>query len=381
MTSLAGLVAGPAQVWGAVRLVPLLRPEPIVDLRLHPELFATAGLSVVSVAPRTAYVAYVPHAFVATWTGDGSPAAAYGTQLRPADVTDPPLSCCPLQFTRRMARREDKQRLRFLPLHLAFEGYLAMQFGGPPTVWAEWNQRAIREGLSPRSEAAYAGTDIPGLDNALRIFEIHPDQCGVAVYLADALAGIFVVPHPDDYRLLHPTLLLDMYGELIHQYALFYDEVPDFRPALDAAAVTTVADLRDQVTQAHRDWRSFHSVMAGGLLGVPPGTVETVYRIGRFTLSRFLPTFRIDTDNHVGETITDEDGQVAYLKTFRLAAAQVRRGHLLATLAANDWHLDATATALTTTSNGLIGRLDRAGFGDLLRADIIDAFRNRSRRR
>ena len=59
----------------------------------------------------------------------------------------------------------------------------------------------------------------------------------------------------------------------------------------------------------------------------------------------------------------------------------MRRGHLLATLAANDWHLDATATALTTTRDGLIGRLDRAGFGDLLRADIIDAFRNRSRRR
>lgn len=56
--------------------------------------------------------------------------------------------------------------------------------------------------------------------------------------------------------------------------------------------------------------------------------------MGRFTLSRFLPPFDTAVDNHVGETITDESGAVAYLKTLRLSAAQARRGYLLSRLAA-----------------------------------------------
>jgi hypothetical protein len=72
-------------------------------------------------------------------------------------------------------------------------------------------------------------------------------------------------------------------------------------------------------------------------------------------------------------------GRLAYLKTFRLSAAQTRRGHLLSRLAAHDWDLDATATALNTDRHGPALRLDRAGFGHLLRPDIIDACRNRAR--
>ena len=36
---LSGLQVAPAQTWGAVRMVPLLRDEPIRDLRLHPRLY------------------------------------------------------------------------------------------------------------------------------------------------------------------------------------------------------------------------------------------------------------------------------------------------------------------------------------------------------
>lgn len=32
-----------------------------------------------------------------------------------------------------------------------------------------------------------------------------------------------MVPTPEDYRLLHKSLLEDFYGELIYQYALLYD--------------------------------------------------------------------------------------------------------------------------------------------------------------
>ncbi len=363
---LTGLTTGPAQTWGAVRLVPLLRAEPIVDLRLHDRLYEPSELSIVHTGRRTAYISFIPHAFVATWSTDDTPAAAYGTQL-----CDPASPGAPtgirLAFRRRMARREDKQRLRFLPLHLALEGYLALQFGGPPIAWQEWTRQAVTRGLSPRAEASYTGAAITGLDDALRIFEIHPDQCGMVLYLADALAAVFVVPHPDDYRALHPSLLLDFYGEMLFHYAQLYPAVPDFAARLDDARITSVADLRAQLAQARADWAAFHTVMAGGLLAAERLTIKPVARMGRFTLSRFLPAFTLDGENHIGETITDDTGRLAYLKTFRLSAAQTRRGHLLSRLAAHDWNLDATAAALGTDRQGLTQRLDRAGFGHLLR--------------
>ncbi len=377
--ALTGLTTGPAQTWGAVRLVPLLRAEPIVDLRLHARLYEPDALSIVQTAPRTAYFSYIPHGFVATWTTDATPAAAYGTQLRdPADA-EPPAGIR-LAFRRRMARREDKQRLRFLPLHLAMEGYLALHFGGPTIAWEEWTRQAVTRGLSPRAESSYSGAAIAGLDDALRTFEIYPDQCGMVLYVADALAAAFVVPHPDDYRALHPTLLQDFYGELLYQYAHLYPAVPAFTARLDETGVDSVADLRAQLARTRADWAAFHAVMAGGLLAAEHLAVTPVQRMGRFTLSRFLPAFNPDGENHIGETITDDAGRLAYLKTFRLSAAQARRGYLLSQLAANDWDLDATAAALGTDRDGLTTRLDRSGFGHLLRPDIIDASRNRARK-
>ena len=375
---LTGLTAGPAQTWGAIRLVPLLRSSPITELRLHARLYDPDEPSIVHTGPRTAYLSYIPHAFVATWTTDTTPAAAYGTQLRDSADTRAPTGIR-LASRRRMTRREDKQRLRFLPLHLAMEGYLALQFGGPAIAWQEWTRHAVTRGLSPRVEASYTGAAIAGLDDALRVFEIHPDQCGMVLYVADALAAAFVVPHPDDYRALHPTLLQDFYGELLFHYAHLYPAVPDFTPRLDDTVIASIADLRAQLARVDADWAAFHALMADGLLAAERLTVTPVQRMGRFTLARFLPAFNPEAENHIGETITDEAGQLAYLKTFRLSAAQTRRGHLLSQLTANDWDLDATATALGTDRHALVQRLDRAGFGHLLRPDIIDACRKRAR--
>jgi ARPP-2 len=377
---LAGLTTGPAQTWGVVRLVPLLRETPIVDLRLHARLFDPDEVSIVHTGPRTAYVSYIPHAYVATWTNDGTAAAAYGTQLADPDRTGAGCECIRLRFHRRMARREDRHRLRLLPLHLALEGYLALHFGGPPIAWEEWTRRAVTRGLSPRVETSYRGASIPDLAEALRIFEIHPSQCGVVLYVADALAAAFVVPHPEDYRTLHPTLLNDFYGELLYQYGHLYPPVRDFAVRLDDGQVATVADLRGQIAGVRRDWEAFHHVMLGGLTAPDRIRSTPVHRLGRFTLARFLPTFDRDQDNHIGETITADDGALAYLTTMRLSAAQSRRGYLLSRLAAHDWSLDATAAALGAERDELALRLDRAGFGHLLRPDIIDAARRRARR-
>ncbi|WP_329278046.1 ARPP-2 domain-containing protein [Streptomyces sp. NBC_00691] len=391
---LTGLDVRPAQVWGGVRLVPLVRSEPVPGLRLHREVYG--ALCAVDLPDRTTYTSYVPHGFVADWTGAGSEAepapgavresAAYGTRLggggagRGARDRAETADCVPVRRIHRMARRRRDRdgraasRLRFLPLHLALEGYLALHFGGPPIVWDEWSHEAVRHGLSPRAEAAYAGWSVPGLTEALRIFEVHPGQCGLLLYVADALAAAFVVPHPDDYRLLHPTLVEDLYGELVHQYAYYGGPVPEFTARIrdGAGGIRTLADLRAAAREQERAWAVAHDgIMARDLLETSYA-FERAYRAGPFDLHRFLPPFeRGGREQHIGELITDRKGRTAYLKTFRLSENQIRKGYLLRRLADCDWHLGRTAEALGTSYTEVVRRVRSAGLDSLLNAHVV----------
>ncbi|MFJ1600682.1 ARPP-2 domain-containing protein [Streptomyces sp. NPDC088261] len=395
---LTGLTTRPAQVWGGIRLVPLVRAEPMPGLRLHAEIYA--GLGAVALDDGTEYLSYVPHGFVADWSGeetepgagqrqgqgqgpgrgDGQKAgqrASYGTQLgagRPDTVT--------VHRHHRMVKRRRPgkglsggaapTRCRFLPLHLALEGYLALHFGGPSVAWEEWSRQAVRQGFSPREEEAYLGLDVRGLADALRVFEIHPGQCGVLVHTADSLAAAFVVPHPDDYRALHPSLLQDLYGELVHQYAHFGPPVAEFEARISDRYVTTLADLRARAVAQERLWSETHEAVLARKLLTESYASERVYRMGPYELRRFLPPFRRGgAEQHIGELITDHKGRTAYLKTFRLSDAQIRRGHLLSVLAAHDWRLDGTAAALGTTYEELVRRIRAAGFAPLLNEHVV----------
>ncbi|MGW8364506.1 ARPP-2 domain-containing protein [Streptomyces wedmorensis] len=368
---LTGLDVRPAQVWGGVRLVPLVRAEPVAGLRLAREVYEGWGEASVAVGDGTAYTSYIPHGFVADWTGTGEERAAYGTRLG-GEGAPPGVA---VRRPQRMAkRRRGERRLRFLPLHLALEGYLALHFGGPSVVWDDWSREALRRGLSPRAEAAYAGWSVPGLAEALRIFELHPGQCGLLLYVADSLAASFVVPHPEDYRLLHPTLVEDLYGELVHQYAHYGAPVPEFTARIrdGAGGIRTLADLRAAAREQERAWAVAHDgLMARDLLETRYA-FERVYRMGSFDLYRFLPPFlRGGREQHIGELITDHKGRTAYLKSFRLSENQIRKGHLLRRLADEDWHLGRTAGALGTSYEEVVRRIRAAGLGSLLDAHVV----------
>ncbi|MFF8789611.1 hypothetical protein [Streptomyces sp. NPDC015125] len=369
---LEGLSARPAQRWGAVRLVPLVRAEPICELRLHRELYRD-GPGTVRAGRRMSYTSYIPHGYVANWTSDGTPAASYGSQL---SAERGPVVCAPLHFPRKLVQKRGWRSrpvggtsggLRFLPLHLALDGYLSLHFGGPPIVWEEWTRRAVRDGLSPRAERAYRGESVPGLADALRVFEIHPGQCGVMVYVADALAAAFVVPHPDDYRALHASLLQDMYGELMYQYGLYGGPVPEFPVRLSAEYITSLAELRAAAGRRQREWEAQHSQLMAAELLDESYDVREVHRMGQFRLSRFLPPFALHRVQHIGEAITDGKGRVAYLKSFRLTDKQVRRGHVLHRLATHDWHLGRTAEAMGIAVEELAHRIEHLGFEGLLK--------------
>ncbi|OLT11779.1 hypothetical protein BJF79_23460 [Actinomadura sp. CNU-125] len=376
---LDGLHTRPAQTWGSIRLVPLVRDEPVPGLRLHRVAY-DEPMSVVDVGDGSSYTSYIPHAFVATWRdGDELPSASYGARLLERDTAPAP-DRMPIRTTRHMARKAGKSRLRFLPLHLAVEGYLALHFGGPEIAWEEWSRRAIDKGLSPRAEAAYLGRRVRGLEDALRIFEIHPGQCGVLIYVADALAAAFVVPHPDDYRALHATLVEDMFGEQIYIYGLLGARPGDVSAGIDDARIGSLADLRAAAARGRDEWADFHDAVMARWIFDEKGTHRHVQRLKGFRLTRFLPSFELKRENHIGEAIVDEDHRVAYLKTFRLSDGQIRRGHLLTRLAKHDWRLRDAAAAMRVTEANLALRLERSGFGYLLRQDVLDHYRAQAAR-
>lgn len=399
--TLRGLTLAPSQVWGGVRLVPILRQEVRGDLRLaqrrYQEDAMVVSLDGELMGAGIKYVSYVPHGLVVSWSDDGSD-AAFGTQLgEPAtgprrgggpsaggpggaskDGKRVDLGFASVRIAHRMARREDGNRLRLLPLHLAMEGFLALSFGGPPVAWAEYSRRAISSGLDPRSERAILGSWLPGFDDALRVFEIHQRQVGVLVFIADSLASAFVVSHPEDYAALHRTLLEDFYGDVLAHYGLYAEPAHMAATIDDAAAaqITSLAELRRALEDLREQWRTFHHDMATDLLGRPI-RAERVYRAGPFQLQRFATSFDLGQDNHLGEAIVRDTGELEYLKTYRLSAAQTRRGFLLSKLAEHHWNLDATASALGQRKDELILRLDKAGFGYLLKDHVLAEARRR----
>ena len=378
--SLRGLTVAPPQVWGGIRLVPLLRNHVRADLRLAARKYAEDGTLVAlegePLAPGLKYYSYIPQGLVLAWSRDGSD-AVFETQLDASDGKRLRTGAGVVRVAQRMVRREAANQLRLLPLHLAMEGFPALHFGGPDIAWSEYSREALSHGLDPRSERSVSGAGIFGLEDALRVFELHERQVGVLVFVSDALASAFVVPHPDDYRKLHRSLLSDFYGELLFYYGLHASEAR-LETQIDDARVSSLTDLRRELGVMREHWSDFQRHMAAGLLAEKLRS-QRVYRAGPFGLERFTTQLNPAEENHIGEVISRDDGELEYLKTYRLSAAQTRRAYLLSQLASHHWNLDATAAAFKQSKDELILRLEKAGFGYLIKPHVLDAARRRHR--
>lgn len=367
--SLKGLTIAPSQVYGTMRIVPLLRLNAPGDLRLSPRTY-NSDLGVVAV-DNLYYSSYIPQGLVMNWSEDGTKVGQFGGQLIKPDGKNLDFKCARIQLMNKMAKRENGNQLRFLPLHLAMEGFMSMFFSGPTVAWQKYySDYALSYGLGARWEYSYSGGGLPGLEEALRVFEIHENQVGVMLFVAGALASIFVVSTPEDYRRLHSSLLEDFYGELIYQYAWLYRNVPlPMEMSVDESQVNSLADLKRGIAQMRSDWASFQEFMAQGLLKSPIVS-QKVYTAGPFLLQRFISDLQPKQENYIGEAIVRETGEIEYLKTYRLSEKQTRRVYLLSQLAKYDWDLKATAASLNNTLNELVERLEKAGWGYLLNEKI-----------
>lgn len=380
--ALRGLTMAPSQVWGGVRIVPLLREQVRDDLRLaqrqYRNPFGMVKLDGGLYDPGAAYFSFIPHAMVLSWSADGTPAAAYGGRLFDAAHDFASEKKWGISLFSRMVKREEENRLRFLPLHVAMEGFLGLCFNGPDIAWSEYSRRVLSTGLSPRGEQVYFGRSISGLEDALRVFEIHEGQVGVALFVADALASVYVVPHPDDYRALHDSLLEDFYGELIYQYSHLPLPTARIETKIDTEQVASLADLRAGLRGMRREWAGHQELMTGQILTEQIDS-SVVYRAGPFQMERFIGSLELEGDNHLGELIVRQDGTLEYLKTYRLSRAQVRRGYLLQQLSRNHWNLELTARSFHCNRDELVVRLNNAGFGYLLHEHVLKTAQKRLR--
>ncbi len=364
--TLKGLAFAPSQCFGGIRLVPILRSGKASGLRISKRSYQQGGRQVaLNASGRSRYHSYIPHGFIISWDEKGLPVSAYGTNL----------SVYGKQFgestglVHRMAKRKAGKHLRVLPLHLAMEGFLSLQFGGPPIAWAEYSSAALKLGLSPRTESSFSGRWITGLEEALRIFEIHETQVGVACFVADALASVFVVSHSDDYRLLHLSILEDFFGDLLYQYGLLYNSVQEDVGLLELDG-SSFASLRAGLSQLREQVAGVSKQMLDGLCSRPISS-EKIYQAGPYQLKRFMTDLSLQGENHIGEMIQNEAGEMEYLKTFRLSTAQTKRAYLLRSLAEHQWNIADTAKFFGQSPEAWMLRMHNAGFGYLLKDHVL----------
>ena len=366
---LEGPQPAPSQVWGAIRIVPLIRTTHRGDLRMGALPGGSAPTSVRLNERGLRYTSYVPAGLLVTWEDERESVVAWAGALERAGNEERATGWAPVRARHRMVRRLGSNQVRMLPLHLAIEGFLGMHFGGPDVAHHCYSERARRRGLDPRTERTIVGEQIPYLRQALRLFELHEGQCGALLYVGDVLASAAVVPSPQDWRSLHGTILQDHFArELL--YHADYDEVPAFELELEDRGFDSLEQLRRGFELARRQWADFEvDLMGQGLIGRDIIS-ERVYQLGAFRLQRFITDLSEPGEQHIGEVIVREGGALEYLRTMRLSRDQVRRARLLELLAAHQWNLRAAASELDTTPHGLARRLERAGLGFLLRAHL-----------
>lgn len=356
------------QTLGPIRLVPVINADHRDDIRLGLEGYDAWGIVDLGGPPKGArkqYWSYIPHGLLISWGKDGESATSFGADLR--KNVDRPRA--PVKIHHRMAKRTGSNEFRILPMHLAMEGFLSLHFGGPDIAWSNYSRHTKRFGLSPRVEFAYGANMIEDLAEAMHLFEIHENQVGVLLFIADELASAFVVSHPEDYRRLHPSILRDSFSEVFLHYAR-HAQIGRLDIDLDTDGVTDLAALTTAVDDVRTKWHQQTEVMAAGLAGQQL-TSEVVNKMGPFQIERFRSHLTPEHEAHIGEAIVHQSGALQYLKTFRLSKNQTKRAHLLQMLAEHDWSIEALAETEGNEPDDIVRRMHNAGFGYLLNPEVL----------
>ena len=378
------MIFGPSQVWGAVRLIPLLREQPIEGLRLSNRIYHN-DVTVVGQGKRN-YISYIPNGIILDWN-NGSPIGAYGTQIeqqakkaQARDHNHLQIEDIKIGLQNKVLKREHSRRMRLLPLHLTLDGLLGQLSKQPSVAWSDYRPQAVG-GCAPYVRTqSISSWGISGLRGALERFEIHPMQTGVLLFIEDAFVNAFVVSHHDDYRPLHQTIIRDVFCDIFWHYGQYYTKVPAFSCQLDHEKISSLTELKNQYLHQENLWRSFRADMAGELLSKTL-FVDEIYKKHGFSIERFFAAPSAETDdfhtalsqlshkeaNHIGECIRHKSGRIAYLKTYRLNNSQSQRLRVLSQLQRYNWNIHEAAEDWNITHYQFRSRMVQVGLRYMLK--------------
>ena len=353
-----GLSFAPSQVWGSVRLIPLIRNTPIEDLRISKREYE-ADFSMVK-SGRGAYLSNIPHGLVLDWGQDNSFKSSFGSKFeerkaKKAERRDKKTSSygdIKIGLHDKMIKRENRNRLRLLPMHFSMEGLLLSMCKSPEVMWKYFHHHILEQGARFACTTSISGWGIPSLAGALEHFEIHENQVGVLVFVGDALASTFILTHPEDYRKLHRSIIQDFFSEVLWYYGLLHDGVPCFLVEFDDKKVETLDDLEKEFEKVKKEWKEFQATMAWDIWNRSMFS-EIAYKKGSYTLQRFIVNPHPEIDDlseslsqlqtkdahHIGEAILRGDGEIAYMKTYRLSRRQCNKLKYLSLLAKYNWNM------------------------------------------
>jgi len=376
---LQGLSVGPPQILGHIRIVPILRPSFKANpsqLRMMIQNY-NAPFGVVDTGQAFYASTYMPHGLIATWD-DGKPVASYGASFAKAGNKKGARQGRKhkSQIFTRMAKQVDKSALRLLPRHMAMEGFLSMYFEGPEIAWSEYSRDVFSKGLSVRSETGLGRAYFSGIDAALKTFEIHNNQVGAVLFISDVMADVLVLSHPDDYKRLHKSLIADYFAVeflYLQDDPIAQQEWANLRDARD------LADLEIAVEELQKDWSESQAWMTEDLIARDIKSTR-IYSTNDFSLQTFITDYKASFENNfIGEIIVNKTGDVEYLKAFALSKAQTKRVYLLDQLAEHHWNIEATARAAGQDYDAFILRLEKAGFGYILKPHVIKEARRKAK--
>lgn len=355
--SLQGYQLRPAQTWGSVWLVPIVRDEISPgDLRLRSvkqEMYVAK-----STYEGANFFSYMPSAYVMDWSDDGSVVATAEPHLHnKGQVT-----------SGKLWRRTQKNQMGFLPQSLAIEGFLVQHFDGPRIGWLDYHRDVRRGNLGFRAEATLPGWFLKAMTEAIRIFEFAEDQVGSALFVDGKLINCFLCPHPSDYARLHESLLSDLYPAYLVHYGYLREGKANF--TMNCEKVEDLTSLRQEFERAMDRTLQQEILRLDSLLGRSLEN-KKLYQAGPFTLQRFIAEIEPEGDNYCGEVILRDDKQVEYLKLYHLSRAEMRRLSILRALSAHDWDLARAAKVLEAKgSEGVARMMVGADLGYLLNPGV-----------
>ena len=340
---LKGYQLRPAQCWGSVWLVPIVRESNTPgDLRLSSMEHERSVVD--STHKNTNFFSYMPSAYVLKWSPDGTAVS----------TDEPHLHTKGSVTSGELWKRTGKTQMGFLPQCLAIEGFLVQHFGGPKIGWLDFHREVRRGNLGVRSELTVPGWFLKGVNEALRIFEFAPDQVGSALFVDGKLINCFICPHPSDYARLHYSLLTDLYPMYLVHYGYLREGKPNF--SMDVQKVNDLSTLRQEYEQAMGRALEQEALRLDVLLNRPLES-KILYKAGPFQVQRFIVELDTESDNYCGEVILRDKSQIEYLKLYHLSRAEMRRLRILRALSANGWDFSKAAADLNTDGSEGVGRM------------------------